>query len=74
MAGVRRPTAPWSQKSILRFGAGLSRTPDQQDAYATAEWLRWVDFDGSLEKFFCPELGLHERKIVEIEGWILGVL
>lgn len=50
------------------------RTPDQQDAYATAEWLRRADSDGSLEKFLCPELEPHERKTAEIEGWILGVL
>jgi hypothetical protein len=50
------------------------RTPDQQDAYATTEWLRRADCDGSLEKFLCPELGPNERKAAEIEGWILGVL
>ncbi|MBZ5698797.1 MAG: hypothetical protein LAN18_09645 [Acidobacteriia bacterium] len=48
------------------------RTPDQQDAYATAEWLRRAGCDGSLEKFLCPELEPHERKTAEIEGWILG--
>jgi hypothetical protein len=50
------------------------RTPDQQDAFATAEWLRQADAEGSLEKFFRPELEPHERKKAEIEGWILGVL
>ena len=50
------------------------RTPDQQDAFATAEWLRRADRDGSLEKFFSPEIEPHERKKAEIEGWILGVL
>ena len=49
------------------------RTSDQQDAYATAEWLRRADANGSLEKFFCPELDSHHRKTAEIEGWILGV-
>jgi hypothetical protein len=49
------------------------RTSDQQDAYATAEWLRRADSDGSLERFSCPELEPHERKTAEIEGWILGV-
>jgi hypothetical protein len=51
----------------------IGRTPDQQDAYTTAEWLRRADRDGSLEKFLCPELEPHERKVAEIEGWILGV-
>lgn len=50
------------------------RTPDQQDAYATAEWLRRADRDGSLEKILRPELESHERKTAEIEGWILGVV
>jgi hypothetical protein len=50
------------------------RTPDQQDAYATAEWLRRADGDGYFEQFLCPELEPNERKVAEIEGWILGVL
>jgi hypothetical protein len=50
------------------------QTSDQQDAFATARWLRRADTYGSLEKFFHPELGLHERKAAEIEGWILGIL
>jgi len=50
------------------------RTPDQQDAFATAEWLRRVDMDGSLTRFLHPEIEPHERKTAEIEGWILGVL
>ena len=49
------------------------RTGDQQDAYATAEWLRRADSDGSLERFLRPELEPHERKTAQIEGWILGV-
>ena len=51
------------------------RTPDQQDAFATAELLRRADKDGSLEKFFCPVFEPRERsKTAEIEGWILGVV
>jgi hypothetical protein len=50
------------------------RTPDQQDAFATAEWLRRGDMDGNLERYLRPELEPHERKKAEIEGWILGVL
>lgn len=49
------------------------RTADQQDAFATAEWLRLADSDGSLEKFLDPDLEPTERDIAEIEGWILGV-
>jgi hypothetical protein len=49
------------------------RTDHQQDAFATAEWLRRADSNGSLEKFLHPMLDPQERKTVEIEGWILGV-
>jgi len=49
------------------------RTPDQQDAFVTAEWLRRADGNGNLERFLCPELGPNERKAAQIEGWILGV-
>jgi hypothetical protein len=49
------------------------RTADQQDAFATAEWLRRADGDGTLERHVCPELEPQQRKIAEIEGWILGV-
>ena len=50
------------------------RTRDQQDAFATAEWLRRADCDGRLERFLRPELGPNERKAAQIEGWILGVV
>lgn len=50
------------------------RTPDRQDAFATAEWLWRSDKDCSLEAFFRPELETNERKTAEIEGWILGVM
>lgn len=50
------------------------RAPDRQDAYATAEWLRRADGDGSLEKFLFSLIESDDRKIAEVEGWILGVL
>ena len=50
------------------------RTPDQQDAFATAGWLRRADTDASLERYFNPSLEPDDRKKAEIEGWILGVL
>ncbi len=50
------------------------RNQDQHDAYTTAEWLRRAEGDGSLRKFFLPDLMPHEREMAEIEGWILGVL
>ena len=61
--------ALWSH-SFSRDG----RNPDQHDAYTIAEWLRRSDLDGSLERFFKPSLEPSERKVAEIEGWILGVL
>ena len=49
------------------------RTPDQQDAFAIAAWLRRADKDSRLEGFFCPELEADAKKTGEIEGWILGI-
>jgi hypothetical protein len=49
------------------------RTPDQHDAYSVAEWLRRTDLDGSLEQFLDPKLDADERRVAEIEGWILGI-
>ena len=60
--------ALWSRTSPSE-----GRTRDQQDAYATAEWMRRADCDGSLGRFLCPEIEPNERKMAEIEGWILGV-
>jgi len=50
-----------------------ARDSHQQDAYAAAEWLRRNDVDGNLERFFSPSLTEEERKVAEIEGWILGI-
>jgi hypothetical protein len=61
--------ALWSH-SFPRGG----RDSHQQDAYATAEWLRQSDQDGSLTRFFSPSLTEQERKVAAIEGWILGIV
>ena len=60
--------ALWSH-SFPRYG----RDSHQQDAYAAAEWLRRNDRDGNLGEFFRPSLTEPERKVAEIEGWILGI-
>ena len=60
--------ALWSH-SFPRDG----RDSHQQDAFATAEWLRRSDQDGSLARFLSPSLTEEERKVAEIEGWILGI-
>jgi hypothetical protein len=49
------------------------RTRDQQDAFATAEWLRRSDANGTLSNFLRPALAPLDRAIAEIEGWILGI-
>jgi hypothetical protein len=60
--------ALWSH-SFPRAG----RNSDQQDAYAAAEWLRQADLDGKLQRFFIPNLTAREKKVAEVEGWILGI-
>jgi hypothetical protein len=50
------------------------RTPDQQDAYAVAAWLRQVDLEGNLNKFFKPSLLPGQYPVAEVEGWILGIM
>ena len=46
----------------------------QQDAFVVSKWLQGADADGSLEKYFHPNMELQDRKKATIEGWILGVL
>ena len=50
------------------------RTGDQHDAYSIATWMRRADMNGSLTFFLNVELEDGDRKVAEIEGWILGVL
>jgi len=49
------------------------RNSDQHDAYSATEWLRRSDLDGSLDRFFNPSVDANERRVAEIEGWILGI-
>jgi hypothetical protein len=49
------------------------RTSDQHDAYSVAAWLQGADRDGRLAGLFAPSLSAAERKMADIEGWILGV-
>jgi hypothetical protein len=51
-----------------------NRTADQHDAYSIAEWMRRTDGDGLLPTFFNPVLSPQERRIANVEGWILGVV
>lgn len=53
--------ALWSH-SFPRAG----RDSDQHDAYSATEWLRKSDLDGTLERFFNPNLDAHERRVAEV--------
>jgi len=48
-------------------------TPDQQDAYSVAAWMRREDQAGHLGGHFTPALSDEDRALAEIEGWILGL-
>ena len=48
-------------------------TPDQQDAYSVAAWMRREDQAGRLDAHFDPTLSDEDRALAEIEGWILGL-
>jgi hypothetical protein len=50
------------------------RNGHQQDAYCVAAWLRGADTAGTLSGFLYPDLQAQERRIAEMEGWILGVV
>lgn len=49
------------------------RNPHQQDAYSIAAWMLQTDRSGSLPRFFESHLDDREKRIAQIEGWILGV-
>jgi hypothetical protein len=44
----------------------------QQDAFASASWMKLQDSQNLLTKHFNLDLSASVRKIAEIEGWILG--
>ena len=50
-----------------------ARSPDQQDAYATARWMAEMAARGALAGYFKPPLTPVDRAVAELEGWILGV-
>ncbi len=49
------------------------RNADQHDAWVVAEWMRTADANGALSSALRPALDVDDRKLAEIEGWILGV-
>ncbi len=40
---------------------------------AVAQWMRTADANGALSSALRPALDVDDRKLAEIEGWILGV-
>ena len=56
-----------------RSRARESRTADQHDAWTVATRLRDADLHGDLDTYLEPCLTPDERKVADIEGWILGV-
>jgi hypothetical protein len=49
------------------------RTADEHDAYSVARWLAECAARGTLDRYFNPPLTIEERRLAEIEGWILGI-
>lgn len=50
------------------------RTPDQQDAFAIASWMRDTDISQNMVKYLDPDLSMSQKAVALVEGWILGVL
>lgn len=49
----------------------ISRT--SHNANALARWLKESDEPGILNRHFDPPLTGEERRIADLEGWILGI-
>jgi hypothetical protein len=49
------------------------RTTQQHDAYTIARWLFESDRKGLLNEYARPTLTDEERRVADLEGWILGV-
>lgn len=49
------------------------RTDHQHDAYLIARWLSKTVSNGFLSRYLDPPLTAQERRMAELEGWILGV-
>ena len=48
------------------------RNSHQHDAYSVARWLREVDAERLLDRYFEPPMTSAERAIADVEGWIFG--
>jgi hypothetical protein len=49
------------------------RSPDEHDAYSVARWLSETCEGGLMERYLDPPLTDGDRKMAEMEGWILGI-
>ncbi len=58
---------------LRRRYAAETRSHDEHDAYAVSMWLKQMDVRGVLRQYLNPPLTLPERRLADIEGWILGV-
>ena len=49
------------------------RNAHQHDAYSVAKWMLHADAAGWLTSSFTPSLTENEKRLADIEGWVLGV-
>jgi hypothetical protein len=72
---------PWEKSAIVEVYPSIfrhryeddQRTGDEQDAYSIARWLKETSEGGHLDRYLQPPLTDGERKVAELEGWILGI-
>lgn len=48
-------------------------TGDPLDAFSVAQWLKEMDQNGFLARYFAPPLTTEQKQLAQLEGWILGV-
>ena len=70
--GIR--SRKWYRSLWMKRLPRQDRNSDQHAAYSVAAWLRRADLNAKLSQFLQPTLHAEERKIAEIEVWILGVV
>ena len=48
------------------------RDAHQQNAFSVSMWLKQMDSRGALRQYLNPPLTLPERRMAELEGWVIG--
>jgi hypothetical protein len=56
-----------------RYQDETTLTSDERDAWLVCRWLKDRDEKDLLAPYFQPPLDEEERRLVRVEGWILGV-